>query len=75
MAHAQIPMSPDTRPLGAAPRLPHALLGFVRGVLDGFDAWHRYQHLSVASDDELRELGLRREDVARHAMFGPDART
>ncbi len=73
MAHAHIPMPAD-RDVGTSPGWLAGLAAFCRGVMEGFEAWRRFKTLEAASDQELCTLGIEREDIARYAVLGDDAR-
>lgn len=69
-------ISMDSRPRrsgasgGALTRLSQGVGAFFAGLSDGLAACRRYEELSLLSDRRLAELQLRREDLARYAMFG-----
>lgn len=50
-------------------RLVSAVRNLFEGLRGGLAAYRRYQVLSTMSNGALAEIGLRREDVAREAMF------
>ena len=51
--------------------LGFAILGFVRGLADGWHAFRRWQALDAMSDRQLKHIGMERGDIARAAVFGP----
>ncbi|HSK40794.1 MAG TPA: hypothetical protein VK943_13590 [Arenibaculum sp.] len=50
-------------------RLVSVVRNFFGGLLEGLAAHQRYHVLSAMSDRALGEIGLKREDIAREAMF------
>lgn len=47
-----------------------AVTNFLTGIADGWRAFQRWSALETLSNAQLRQLGLRREDAVRYAMFG-----
>lgn len=43
---------------------------FLRGVTEGWAVWQTFRMLSAMRDDQLAQLGIKREDCGRVAMFG-----
>ena len=42
------------------------------GMMQGWRAHLRYQHLSKMNNEALQKRGLRRDQIAHHAFFGDD---
>ena len=42
------------------------------GIVQGWRAFRAYGELSHLSDDQLRDMGLRRDQLAQAAFFGRD---
>jgi uncharacterized protein YjiS (DUF1127 family) len=61
-------------PSGRAPRGGTFLAALLSAFREGIGKARRYQVLTRKSDTELAALGISREDLPRHVMFGAPRR-